>query len=579
MKFSLRLWQTLLFITVIVVAMLTLSYSLISSTRASVRRAARIQLGKEVKHIVLQVEHLMPFAKHRAKVRRELDSFAEVFRVDVWLLDAAGRKLYGAGRLTSPGATLTATADEAKRKRGLVVASISGREEEMVAAEPVMWGRKLEAVVVVGDNGAGARAILAEADWQITVAFLVALAVSGLLGWAFSEVIARQVGRLSDGALSIAQGDFDLRLRGMFPDEVGDLATSFNVMAERLGTAFETLSEQQREIATVVETMAEGLIAVDDNLRIRLINPAAAELLAKPIASLEGRTIQEAVGAQGLVRPIEAALGGRQVSETYEHDGRVLLLHASPIRSGSGRPVGVVLILRDVTQQKRMEQAQRDFISHASHELRTPISSLRGFIELLEGGAKDDSKVRDRFLTTMDAEVDRLQRLIEDLFTLAQLDSGRLDLRAAVSASGDIATEVANLVGPIAASADVRLTTDIDGGLPRVMCDRDRVVQVLLGLIDNALKHSKAGDAITVFAKHHNGAVRLGVADTGPGIPPAEMSRIFERFYRIPDTVDKKGAGLGLSIAKEMVEAHGSSIGVEATPGGGTTFYFDLKAA
>ena len=576
MKFSLRLWQTLLFITVIVVAMLTLSYSLISSTRQSVTRAERTQLEKEAATLAEQMSHLLPYSMHRDQADGQLADFSRVFKVDVWLLDSTGKRLFSRGNFTRPGATLLSTASAARKRRAYAAETVPGRAEEMIGAQPVILDGKVQATVAIGDSGADARAILEQAGRQITIAFWIALVVSGLLGWLFSEIIAHQVRRLSDGALSIAQGNFDLRLKGMFPDEVGELATSFNVMAERLGSAFETLSEQQREIATVVETMAEGLIAVDEELRIRLINPAAAELLAKPIVGLEGKTMREAVGAEGLIQPIEAALGGRQVSETYEHGSRVLLLHASPIRSGSGRPVGVVLILRDVTQQKRMEQAQRDFISHASHELRTPISSLRGFIELLEGGAKDDSGVRDRFLTTMDVEVDRLQRLIEDLFTLAQLDSGRLDLKLATNSAAEFVEEVVNLVGPIAASSDVHLRSDIEPSLPNVLCDRDRIVQVLLGFIDNALKHSRPGNSVTVFARRNREAVRVGVADTGPGIPPGDMPRIFERFYRITD--DKKGAGLGLSIAKEMVEAHGSSIGVESAPGSGTTFYFDLKA-
>jgi len=462
MRFSLRLWQTLLFITVIVVAMLTLSYSLISSTRTGVVRADKAQLAKEVRNIAMQIGRLMPYADHRDQVDARLAQFARVFNIDVWLVDRTGRKLFARGDATLPDAPVAEIAGEAAAKRRYVVREAPGETEHMIAAQALARDGSVDAVVVVGDTGADAQAILDEAGRQITVAFWIALVVSGVLGWVFSEIIALQVRRLSDGALAIAQGNFDMRLKGMFPDEVGELATSFNVMAERLGTAFEALSEQQREIATVVETMAEGLIAVDYKLRIRLVNPAAAELLAKPVEGLEGKTMQEAIGTQGLIQPVETALGGRQVSETYEHGDRALLLHASPIRGGSGRPVGVVLILRDVTQQKRMEQAQRDFISHASHELRTPISSLRGFIELLEGGAKEDSSVRDRFLTTMDVEVDRLQRLIEDLFTLAQLDSGRLELQIAATSATEIVEEVVRLVEPIATSADVEIEGDID---------------------------------------------------------------------------------------------------------------------
>ncbi|RJQ53219.1 MAG: PAS domain S-box protein [Actinobacteria bacterium] len=578
MKFSLRLWQTLLFITVIVVAMLTLSYTLMSSTRRSVTEASKEQIAKEMSNVVVRVGAQGPFGANKAAIDRELEQFSRVFRADIWLFDETGEKVFAREGNTRPGSSLERLVERSIREQDYATVLVPGREGEILAAQPILERGRVQAVIAIGENGADAREILGEAERQIAIAFWVALVVSGLLGAVFSEVIARQVRKLSEGALSIAKGNFDLRLKGMFPDEVGELASSFNLMAERLGHAFESLSEQQREIATVVETMAEGLIAVDESYHIRLINPAAARLLGVSSEEAKGRTVKEGIAEPELEEPIGAALSGRQVSETYEHDGKVLLLHASPIRSGQGKPVGVVLILRDVTEQKRMEQAQRDFISHASHELRTPISSLRGFIELLQGGAKQDAKVRDRFLATMETEVDRLQRLIEDLFTLAQLDAGRLDLKPTVSAVADIIGEVIDLVGPFAASSDLALTAEVEPDLPNVVCDRDRIIQVLLCFIDNALKHSPSGNSVTVFAAGDNGAVRIGVCDSGPGIPPNDVPRIFERFYRAKEAGDKRGAGLGLSIAKEIVEAHESAIDVVSSPNG-TTFSFHLKKA
>ncbi len=576
MKFSLRLWQTLLFITVIVVAMLTLSYTLMTSTQQSVTRAGEEQIAKEMANVVARMGRAGSVAENREAIERELQQFSTAFKADIWLFDGTGKPVFSRQSHTRPASSLQRLVRLALDRRDYASLVLPDEEGQILAAQPILERGRVEAVVAIGDNGADAREILNEADRQITIAFWVALIVSGLLGAVFSEVIARQVRRLSEGALSIARGNFDLRLHGMFPDEVGELASSFNIMAERLGQAFDTLSEQQREIATVVETMAEGLIAIDDKHKIRLINPAAASLLDVEQDKVEGESLHEAIPEPGFTDAIEAALEGRQVSETYEYGDRVLLLHGSPIKGGKGEAVGVVLILRDVTEQKRMEQAQRDFISHASHELRTPISSLRGFIELLEGGAKEDPRVRDRFLGTMEMEVDRLRRLIEDLFTLAQLDSGRLNLKLASAAVEEVVGEVVAVTGPIAEAAGIELEAQVEPNLPNAVCDRDRIVQVLVGFVDNAIKHSSQGNTVTVFASKEGGSIRAGVRDAGPGIPSAELPRIFERFYRAKESGDKRGAGLGLSIAKEIVEAHESSIAVLSSAKG-TSFSFELK--
>jgi two-component system OmpR family sensor kinase len=225
------------------------------------------------------------------------------------------------------------------------------------------------------------------------------------------------------------------------------------------------------------------------------------------------------------------------------------------------------------------ERAQREFVANASHELRTPIAALKGAIELLEDGAKEKPEVRDEFLHTMRVEVNRLQRLVDDLFTLAQLDSGRLELRMLPQPLDEVVSVVVAIVRPLANDAGVAVAADLGDGDLTAVCDRDRITQVLIGFVDNAIKHSENGGVVTVSANGVNGSVRLCVHDTGKGIPPEEQQRIFDRFYRADDAPkrDERGSGLGLSIAREIVEAHGSRILVTSAVGEGTTFCFLLR--
>lgn len=231
---------------------------------------------------------------------------------------------------------------------------------------------------------------------------------------------------------------------------------------------------------------------------------------------------------------------------------------------------------------KGQEAAQRQFVSNASHELRTPIAALKGAIEILETGGKDKPQVRDEFLATMRVEVNRLQRLVDNLFTLAQVDSGRLQLQLKPEPADEIAWVVSTAMQPLANNAGVALQSDIAAGDLTVMADRDHLTQVLLGFVDNAIKHSETGDTVTVSVKPDgDGRLRFCVADTGSGIPADVLPHVFDRFYtqRKAEAGHRRGSGLGLAIASEIVEAHGSVIDVDSSPGQGARFCFSLPVA
>jgi two-component system OmpR family sensor kinase len=230
---------------------------------------------------------------------------------------------------------------------------------------------------------------------------------------------------------------------------------------------------------------------------------------------------------------------------------------------------------------KGQEEAQREFVASASHELRTPVAALKGAIEILQDGAGDKPAVRERFLSTMQLEVDRMQRLVDHLFTLAQVDAGRLDLHMRSEDVGAIVGVVAASLAPLAEEARVAIRSEVEADGLFALCDRDRITQVLMAMADNAIKHSGPGDAVTLSAVRSGDGVEVSVADTGTGIPPEALPRIFDRFFtdRAAEAGRRRGSGLGLSIASEIVEAHGGRITVESAMGAGTTFRFTLETA
>ncbi len=468
-----------------------------------------------------------------------------------------------------------------------MLAALSGKdyiwynssENRGVAGKPIRIGGKTAGAVVVSTVATNAENVLFNARRELTYAFWIALAASTLLGALFSEVIAYQVRALTRGAHEIARGKFDHRLKGFFlPDEMGGLVNSFNMMAERLKRAFEAIKAQEREMSAVIANMSEGVLEVDGEGRLRLANQAAAKLLGFEANDIIGKKLDE-VANDGIRDIVSESLAGKLASGVSHHGDRVILINAAPMRDENQNAIASVVIMSDVTEQKRLEQAQKDFISNASHELRTPISSLKGFVELLEGGAKEKKDVRDSFLRTMRTEIDRLARLVDELLVLAQYDSGTVKLKLERCDVGELMGDVYSIASPIADSSGIGIVLNVEASLPKVTCDRDKIVQVLLIFVDNAIKHSDQGKTIKLEAKKApDGKVELSVIDEGPGIAPEEMDKIFDRFYHKPNAkTAPKGAGLGLSIAREIVDAHGSTIQVDSNPGKGSRFSFSLK--
>lgn len=581
---SVRLWQTELFVLVIVVAMLILSVSLSQELQRTLRRLEETERLSNVSALATQLGGDFPLTEQsRATLRDHIHQFRLIYGDGVWLYGPDGT-LIDSSHGDGPFPALL----ERARISGFVDAppysdmtlapggfSIAGK------AVYDRSGRKVASVVIASPVTRYLLVVNAVRD-RLWVTFWIALTISGLLGFGFAEFIGRRVRQMSRAAAAIAGGDFDQQLpTGLVPDELYELAESYNRMALTLGQTFAALHAREREIAAVVESMGEGVVAIGPEGTIRVINPEAVLLLGleRTPAEVRGLPAGELTDVATIAGMIESGLAGATATQTVVLGERTILLNSTPIPSPDAG-VGVVLLMSDVTEQKRLEETQRRFVANASHEMRTPITALKGLLELLDGGAKNDAEVRDDFLKTMQLEVDRLGRLVADLLTLAQLEAGSLTLHREPVSMPDLVREVVTVMRPLADRSKVTLATDVPAPPLDVDCDKDRIAQVLLGFTDNALKHTQSGGTVTLRATPHEDSVTLEVRDDGAGIDPQAIPHLFERFYRFDEPrTAPKGTGLGLAIAKEIVEAHGSTIEVESQPGEGASFSFELPLA
>lgn len=578
---SIRLWQTELFIVVIVVAILILSGSLSAGLKATLTRMTETTELRNASALAQRVEPTLPIGiGGTALVRGVLTEFRKIYGGGIWVYGPEGDLLESAFDTAPTDAALESALIWGLDQSTSYVTSDLRTNGWVIAAQQVKGpDDTFEGVVVTASTADQSAAILRSVRDRLWVTFWVSLVIAGLLGFGFSEIMSRRMREMSDAAAAMAAGDFKQRLTaGFVPDEVQDLAESYNQMAAKLGEAFGEIEESRRRIAVVVESMAEGVLAFDAEGVVRVANPEAARLLAVRPEEAAGMTVDDLTANAEIIGAVRSALSADSTVRTVSLGERMILIHCTPLLEEDGAVDGAVLVLSDVTDRHRMEAAQRRFVADASHEMRTPIAALKGMLELLEDGAKDVPKVRDDFIHTMQMEADRLSRLVGDLLTLARLEAGNLKLELAPEPAAELLDEVACLMRTLADQSDVALLVEAPTGVS-VMADRDRVTQVLVSFTDNALKHSPAGTTIHLRAQPRADMVRFEVADEGPGIAPDELDRVFERFYRADSAREGSGTGLGLAIAKEIVEAHGSAITVQSELGAGTIFGFELPVA
>jgi two-component system phosphate regulon sensor histidine kinase PhoR len=370
----------------------------------------------------------------------------------------------------------------------------------------------------------------------------------------------------------------------MGSDERALLGETLNALAERVEETVGELSRDRSRLAAVLDQMAEGVVAVDAEGRVLLINPALSRLLALDAAQARGRGYLESLRHRGLAELVgEVLLTGRpgaREMRLFAPEELVFDAHAAPL-SQAGRSAGALVVLHDITRLRRLEQIRRDFVANVSHELRTPLASIKGYAETLRDGALDDKKHRLEFVTTIEEQAVHLTKLVDDLLDLSAIESGHRPPRLASGALRPLLESAAKEAAPSAADRKVRVVPRPPEGLPAASFDADQIRQVLANLVSNAVKYSEPGGLVELSATVVDGEIVVSVRDEGVGIPDADLPRVFERFYRVDKsrTREEGGTGLGLAIVKHLVEAHGGRVWVASRQPGGSTFFFSLKAA
>jgi two-component system phosphate regulon sensor histidine kinase PhoR len=415
----------------------------------------------------------------------------------------------------------------------------------------------------------------------------VALVAAFGIGLFVAGRVTRPVVEMQSIARQMSQGNFLVRAPARSTDEIGTLGRSLNVLATRLREKIEDVEQEQAKVTAILDGMVEGVIAVDDHERIVLMNERARAIFNLGAVRTERKAFLEVIRNAELHELFRASRGEsagalvqREISLTAPA-GRVLQVHGVPLLLTGGE-TGVVIVLHDVTELRRLEQVRTEFVANVSHELRTPLTAIHGYVETLLGGALEEPGNAKKFLEIVYRQTERLGRLINDLTDLSNIELGKVSLRLAPTTLEEVFDSVLAVIEPRARRGEVTLGAKIPPGMPRVKADHDRLAQILINLVDNAVKYTPGGGTVSVRAlETGRGTVEVSVEDTGVGIPSSDLPRITERFYRVDKARSRElgGTGLGLAIVKHLVLAHGGELQIESEVGRGTTARFTLPVA
>lgn len=415
--------------------------------------------------------------------------------------------------------------------------------------------------------------------WSGVIIAVLAAAISLVI----SKKISRPVEQMTEVAKHFASGELDMRLAIPEGAELAELAKALNEMARQLSARIDTITEERSQIEAILSSMVEGVLAVDSSGNIVSINKAAVKLLGIGESGAKGRSVEEVVRNPELQEYIKNILENKQAAETdrlvLNEGGRFLQLYGSSLSDSKGDSSGAVLVLHDITRTHQLEEVRRDFVANVSHELKTPVTSIKGFVEtLLEGAINEPGQAR-RFLEIIAKHSDRLNAIIEDLLSLSRLeeDSEKRKLsfeRTSIKRTLVSAIELSTVKAEekhiaVELSCDKDITAKINPAL---------IEQAALNLIDNAIKYSRDSSKIEIKAEKTKDEVVITVSDEGCGIEKEHLERIFERFYVVDKGRSRKlgGTGLGLSIVKHIAQVHGGRVEVESTLGKGSAFTIRL---
>lgn len=469
-----------------------------------------------------------------------------------------------------------------------ILLALAGNKVEAVRIDPETGARHYHLVMPVKNAGTVVgvvfmkgslehiHLILREIKFFLITGWSIALGIAVIIGFMLTRTITRPIKEVTSRAAAMAGGDFSQHIEVRSNDEIGELGQMFNILTGRLQQTLGEISAEKTKVEAILNYMTDGIIALNHRGAVIHVNPATKTIL-------EGQGTQVAVGLPGQ-RVLAELFSAEELESLLQSDRSVThevslgttgektyQVHFAPFRE-SGEQQGMLIVLHDVTRERNFSRLQQEFVANVSHELRTPLTTVKNYVETLLSGAQENPDTRGRFLHVLERETERMVKLVKDLLVLSQMDYQDTDWTRREIDLTALVQSVLEQVDFDARGRNLQIKSALPGEAVKVSGDIDKIRQVLLNLLDNAMKFTPPGGEITVTVSCEGGEAHLSVLDTGIGIPEEDVGRVFERFHRVDKTRSRGsgGTGLGLSIARQIIEAHGGTIHLKSILNQGT---------
>ena len=460
--------------------------------------------------------------------------------------------------------------------------SVTLNKDFLYIAYPVIENAGINLVVRLSKPLTDIKSLILKTQQELVGAFLIGLIISLIMGYSVAVYISRPLKKITATANNIAAGDFSEKLYYRGNDEIKDLTLSFNKMAKKLGKTVGELKHRNSNMSSILDNVVSGIIAVDKDEKVLFMNKAAAEYIGIKKPGNEGQFAIKAIRDNGLDEFIKYLISNQGLSieemKFSRNEHKQFIVNGNPMYGDDKEnPYGYIIVIHDITEIKRLENIRTDFVANVSHELKTPLTSIIGFAETLKNGGVDDKATEENFLGIIMEEANRLQKLIDDILSLSEIESKKIANEQKFLVSQCI-QEVVFMLESQAVEKSQTLKFENDTYDVLLNANRNQFKQMLINLIENAIKYTPEKGAISVALKDVNNEILIEVEDNGIGIPNESIDRIFERFYRVDKARSRElgGTGLGLSIVKHIVQILNGKISVKSELGEGTKFTISI---
>lgn len=572
---SIRFRIVLIYFLLVFIAMTVIGVFIMSQLEAYQMELIRSNFTKIVQESVISLQEYDDFSRYKEEIQADIQSWAESLREEMFVVDddfviiASSNSNYiekSGLDLLDQSILVRGMSGEITEQDGILASGIPVK----TMVFPIEKDGKIKGLVCLRADISSVYKTQKQSRAVFLQAMFVALLLTVVLGFFIARSITVPINDVTEKAKKMSQGDFSQEVSVRSDDEIGRLAEMFNLLREKLDYTLAEINSEKNKLEAILKNMADGLLAVDTEGRIILANRAAMQMLGMKQQEMEKRTYDEIMSdfsEELMFEHIRENCLERGYHKTIEKAGRFYDVRYDRFKDESGRDTGMIVVLLDITEQQKLENMQRDFVANVSHELKTPLTTIKSYTETLVNTEINDCRTIGQFLNIIDEEADRMNRLVRELLQLSKLDNKQEKWFKKDTNLVNVVKAALIKVEMTAANKLLAINCHFDPK-QKVMTviDRDRIDQVLLNILSNAIKYTPKGGHIDVDIYKEEDWAKVQISDSGIGIAEKEISRVFERFYRVDKARSREmgGTGLGLSIARQIIEDHGGDITIQS---------------